>query len=352
MGKEGKIEKESLEKEKEGKMEKEKQSYPIALIYRENDLYKEMIPQVVKTLESLGHEVKIQNFPAGTEWEKMKEQIDENKIITSEELESGMKIITDGTLSETVSDSKTLATFPPNVEDREARWIARREMKILKAGYLDKLFDKATATMFLGKDYVKSVEKIKNYEVSSDGQESFELCEKSFKAIIERILEDKENHPHKAYIMPISINGHLPFNKKIEEREAAELLQKWLKGSFDKTKVDAECIIDYDFSRQALEARDWDFRITEEINQEGNWVIGNRHGIFNAEWSEDGKGLLYDPERKAKVLQMPVPSMLESAINEGLISFSKEEKEKLNNILTTILKEDFGEEEKEEKEEE
>jgi len=331
-------------------MEKEKQSYSIVFVYRDNDLFKEMMPQVVKTLESLGHEVKIQSFPAGTEWEKMEEQINKNKVITSEELMSGARLITDGTTRGILNDSKIVQGVFQILEEEDRLEDKDDAFKGYKGGYLDRLFDKATASMLLGEDYVKSKEDVSvGYDGErSRGEESLELGEKSFKAVIERILENENNHPHKIYIALPEINGHLPFRDKLEKDEAAELLQKWTKDALEKAKVDAECLIAHDFDFSAN--RRGDISTIEKMNQEGNWVIANRHSAPYFKWSEDKRGgrNISDPKRKAKLLQLPVPSMLKSAIDEGLISFSKEEKEKLNNIFADIVEEDFGEEQKKE----
>lgn len=310
MGEKSKIEKpETKEEEMKEKEEKEisaaeKEKMPtIFMIYRDNDLFKEWVPKIAETLKGLGRRVEIQSFPAGTSEAEIDKWIEENKdeIYNSD-------IVTDGTV-----ESEFYSTMRGEKIEENLKQLKQPE----HLGSLDKLLDRATQRIVLGKEESE----IKFWSGLRDYRDrevvDLESFKEAYSRIVKQILKNKENMPIKVYILQEKIKDHVPFREDEivgDKRATAEILQKWL--------------VEGGIPEEIIECTEH-----KAEDKKGNWIIKDRH---NREWST-----YYGIE-----LRLPLESFYYDTTTKGLIKIEAEE---LENELREMLEEDFGKKPEEEK---
>ncbi len=259
----------------------------ILLVYRENDLFQEYIPEVIETLTSLGHQVKTHSFPLGTDKVEIRKWAQEHK-----------------------NEFKNRAVM---VDGTFRRAISYELQEELDVNSLDEFFDKATEMVVLGTDYKELLAEM--------GSSDMETTGKAYYALIQRILESKENLPEKVYVRGYHILDHNPFYSLIQslkddikkaEAVAVETLKKWLvEGG-----IPAGSILFYEGEKGEVEIG------------AGDWIIADRHII---EWVYKGHPTI--------ILEMPFSNFYRSAQKQGLIKLRPREIEK---NLRKLLREKFS----------
>lgn len=264
---------------------------PIALIYRDNDLFKEWIPKIAEMLKFLDRQVEIQSFPQGTDEEEIKAWIESNMG----ELKS-KELVTDYTCQRNIPERRKylgggISTDEKLLEPREN---------------LDKLLDGVSQKIILG----KTESKIKCWDASPFEKGGMESAKEVYPEIVKQILKNKDNMPKKVFIVREKLRSHAPFGEVGSGQEAAETLKGWLtEGGIPEKIIE-----------------------TDEIDDiEGGWIIVDRHYRFSVD-----RGIR---------LELPLADFYKNAKEAGLITVKPEELEK---GMKELLKEKFGK--KEEKE--
>lgn len=180
----------------------------IFIAFRDNDLFKEQIPEIVKKLQLMGRNVNIQNFPKGTEKEEIKKWYEGNK----DKLQ-GMEIISDYTFQQYAG------------------------LKVQPELVLDWIMDDAAEIAVIGSSHDKMFE--------ASAEKALDIERQIFIRIIKRIQEKTNGRIKKIFLVKQINNHHSRYflkttmelqdksgkdqNKSLKEKEQeyAELLKQW-----------------------------------------------------------------------------------------------------------------------------
>lgn len=312
----------------------------VLIMYRENDLYKDLVPQIREVLRELSCNVNIFSFPSTTKaswgsnktaaiWkEQLKKWLKKNY-----ELLSNSELITDETCN---GDFLTRGIF--RFDEFYKKNPGKLPTLFEKRGcLLDELVDETTARIFLGKNYIEKQKGGYDYHSHHADGLDLEQSQKILVLIMKRILQKKKNHPKKIFISPPQLNLHLPFSKGLSnkerykngrpigmDKEAAETIQGWMQEIVKENGIKTNIQIAHDIAQSSVMDDKWEEWL-RKVSLEGNWIIGDRHQ-------------LQQKSDKVKIFKMPIPSLLHGAIQDRLIPFSQEEKEEMKRVIKNILK--------------
>lgn len=310
----GEIVEEAHEEALEMNMEQREKLQPMYIVYRDNELFQETIPQMVSMLQSMGREVDIKSFPEETEKREIKKWLDDNVAIFS-----GIEMVCDSTTQQATETSFEFfdKLSPTGFKD--------------SAPSLDSLINKATEKATLGDDG-------KNLIGVADREKlltSLDEYKKFFTCITKIILTNPQNIPQKVVIFPDRIADHIQglFKGGVGNNEVQKVLET-LKEAFIEGGIEAEKIFIESLEKhpEILSPSE-----REAIDDSGNWIIVDRHTKKSTR-----------PENRfktAKYLMLPESSFLKSVQDAGLTNIKKEDVLK---YLEEILKDSFGRKEKEE----
>ena len=291
---------------------KEAQKLPLVLfVYRDNDLFKGLLPKVTNELKSLGREIEVKSFLPETKEDDIKKWFEKN---LDEVLEK--ELVTDMTCDRAEVDVSHLM-YEKLGREKFNEW--QRRMKL---GYLDFFSEEITRAALLGKDY----KRILNEWSEKDYESALLSLKVNLAFILKRIFEDKKNMPKNVYILIEHLFDHTPFKlKKFEADKKGEYIdeEREAKEAAGQLK---NFLIDNGLKKNAIFIKD--LLISENrdaIDKKGNWVILDRH---------------YREELvNAIALRMPFPNFYKDTVSKKLISAQPEE---LERAFKEVLKEDFG----------
>lgn len=337
---------------------------PILLIYRDNDLFQEKIPEMQSVWQSIGRTVEIQSFPRDTEkdaiikwYEENKDKLKDKEMITDDTAAIPSKMI------KNLAEKGIIKTF--------------KEKNIISGGFIEKpvilkidaiiskILKEAT-DKFIFSDNIDKLKQnnfsLKSKQIEFQEGEKFpvELAEESSKifysTIIKRILENPANIPDKVYIFLDRILDHTYFNdaqiieaqdhgditsKKerimAAKQKAAEKFKQWFEeGGLQSDKIIIQPGIIS--GRQDVGITNEGKMLLAEIDKENSWFIQDRHaGSFGriGGFVPDGAYLV----KCAKYLKLPESDFFNDVISQKLIDISPEEiKQKFNEILKENFK--------------
>lgn len=264
---------------------------PLLLFYRENDLFRDYLPDIVNELRSLGRKVEIQSFPAGTKPIDMGRWTFQNK-----EKFRGKEVVTDGTLALEVEKFRNIAAIRKN-------W--KRNIR----GELDRLFNETAAKIVSKEMFGK--------EEPPTRIEDIEKVDALFAALVKNILANESHRPDKIFIILQEIAAHEPFWELLKnERERLGLdwkdpgvyqegspeLKKNIFSRIKKWFIDAG-IKDEDIISMPDKSKYY------EADHAKNWLIADRHARIDPRSLE-----------KAILLMLPFQNFFADAEKYGLIT--------------------------------
>lgn len=279
----------------------------ITLIYRENDLYNTLVPLVVNFLSGvLGYDVDVIEFDRTTD----KSEIVETLSDKIDELQ-GQLIMTD-------------LTCKPGVDDGRLAWQqACSDLNMTTS--LDGIFGPVVVEFIAdvesgGSGYRTQID-MKD-EVWEDDEAYYAQYREIFLRVFESMPQAK--YPETVFVARSRICDHDPFGRlrfHDEGDKAPGILKGWLieAGHSDVRVLDAENA--YRLSRQA-----------KEVDDSNVWIISDRHN--------DSHGFDAD-ELEATVLELPLSNLLQTAMEQNLLSL---EKHKVEEVIKSKLREEFGNE--------
>lgn len=307
------------------KVEYMKENAPLFFIYRDNPLFSDHIPIILKKLTEMGRQVETQIFPAGTPEEEMKKWYERNKKLLSQKA--------------VILDWKTDGCFGKEIEEEKYDLGSRLVMN------LDGLMQKVTLRLLFGEDVPKI--EITNRPVP-EIENSIETNKRIVTTITKAILKNPEYCPKEVVILSTSMADHdLEFDREIgvmkyEEREEYIItkIKEWLvESGIDPQKIR--------ISRKEIHgnrARSGYFYFDEEqrkflkeIDKPGTWIITDRHTLITNDESKTNA-----PIRSAILLRMPPANFFRDAIEQKIIHYSQED---LERVWEEVLRSEFGGEE-------
>lgn len=213
-----------MEKFTQGKENKEKETLPpVFIIYRDNDLYSDLVPKLVKNFELMGRKVEIKSFSAGTPTEEINKSLDaENQ----EELGKA-EILSDDTCRPLLYSRKLPNAFKENSLDAMST-------KIM--------------TEYFGKNILDEDRGIEKFDSSEAPPISKQL--EVLNKVIDYLI-NKRGAPDKITIVESSISAHgfkSPIQiwgrigKFIEKREDGNYTEEELETYFQKDAAVREMI--------------------------------------------------------------------------------------------------------------
>ena len=329
----------------------EKEKLPsVLMVYRDNELFKKIVPLMAQQLVGLGIKADSQVFQVGTSEEEILNWAKENtnKILLNE-------VLTDETCSKVVCNEYNGGVKP----------LKKR------SGYLDKISDEVICKVLFKDKEINNSDDVEGkcvYEtIDLDGEkaadqyeEELECKDNLYVIVLNKIFQNTNNVPEKICIVKEAIFDHgdlqyagmrsikkqfkelgmkndekevydffceivydenpTPLSKEIFEKSkqaaAERMVSRLEKAGIIKENID---IVDKDYS---------------SFDQENNWIIKDRHFGDNRS--------AYKPQ-KAKILELPISSFIEDARKNGMLYFSNEEVE---DLFKKVLERDFSSKQK------
>jgi len=278
---------------------KEAEKLPqILIVYRDNSMFRELVPRMVDTLSGLGREVQCQIFPEGTPETEIKKWFEDNRQTQEGDL------ISDGTYE---------------------RSTGYKERPLIN---LDDITETVTFASVCGEFAYEREIDVKN------GQ--------GITKVVQNILANPQNAPKKVFILTDNIFDHYPlealledvpeiptdqideifdlyywheqqrkeFNTAAGRKKAAVTVKKWLiQGGVPEEIISIE--------DQVNETNG------VEINKKGNWVVADRHNSNISDFVyaiDEGSGEISEinPSEVVK-LRLPLINFFSDAKEAGLI---------------------------------
>lgn len=313
--------KEVTDFEKE-KIEDMKKNAPLFFIYRDNTLFKNHIPTILKKFTEMGRQVDTQNFPEGTQKEDIEKWYKENK----------------GLLSQKAIVSDQTANIPYKMDDE-----IKYDLGARRVADIDKLTSRVLAGILFGENAPKS------------GDGNIETSKRFMTTIIKNILKNPEQHPKKVQILSSNMGDHFSeldrarmekakkegvedFQLSEEAREyVTTKIKEWLvESGLESQKI--KVIPDEIHGKLNIVPGNYfnseQKKFLEKLDQPNTWIITDRHtGIDNNESETNA------PIHSAVVLKMPPGNFYDEAKNHNLIYSPEEEIEK---EWKNVLKNEFG----------
>lgn len=298
---------------------------PALLVYRDNDVYGEYIPEVVHTIREIsGREVKTKVFPRGT---------DEKEILQWAEGHKGgldtQQIFSDHTFLRSLKPNEELEYF---LEGSIAR-IDESHGIVESPGYLDGLFFDATSRVVLGRG---SEEKEPE---DMTPEKKLERFKDGFTRIISQILKNKESKPSKVIVVEEELDAHHMWGHDSARDPEESLSQR----AHRATGIVKAWLMEAGIAEDTIEIVEKSIRgEMEKQDRKGTWIIADRHtnlALMPAS-QEERRRMRTDiiALERAKLLELPLENLFISANRQGLIEIEPGE---MKNVLTQILEEDF-----------
>lgn len=292
----------------EEKIENMKKNAPLFFIYRDNTLFKNHIPTILKKLTEMGRQVDTQNFPEGTKGEDIKKWYEENKQLLSKKA-----IVSDQT-----------ANIPHEIEE------SKYELGFRRVDDIDRLAGEVLTRILFDENAPKN----------NNG--NIETNKIFMTEIIKNIFKNPDQHPEEVHILSNKMGSHIHnFDRERIKKSREDGIE-----SFQDTKDACEYIADKVkewLIESGLESEK--IKIThysdgeqksflEKIDKPGTWIITDRHTMI----SNDESGI-NAPIRSAIVLKMPPGDFYNEARKHNLISYSEEA---IDKEWDRVLRNEFG----------
>ncbi len=298
---------ETLDFEKE-KIEDMKKNAPLFFIYRDNTLFKNHIPTILKKLTEMGRQVDTQIFPEGTKDEDIKKWYEENKKLLSKKA-----IVSDQT-----------ANIPYKIAE------SKYELGFRRVDDIDRLAGRVFMEILFGGN------------LPEGNMGNLEKNKRFMTAIIKNILENPDQHPKEVHILSNKMGSHIHNFDRERIKKANEDGVEYFQDTKDACEYIADKVKEW-LIESGLESEK--IKITyysdseqksflEKIDKPGTWIITDRHTII----SNDKSGT-NAPIRSAIVLKMPPGDFYDEAKKHNLISYSEEA---IDKEWDRILKNEFG----------
>lgn len=311
--------KESLDK-KQAKRSESKEAEklpPVTFIYRENDLFKSQIPEIISHFNAINRDVKIHEFPRTTKKEEIRKWFTNNW----REL-MGATILTDNTVQEEILKTK-IKLFKGMSEAMTLSLGAIENVTI------DKILADSAISIIKGDDKLRQeLRKTHN----SNNEKSRDLTGKVFASLIKEMI--KTHNPEKVSVFLAGTLDHTPFlelgwkyekNKDKAYEIVKEQINRWLiEGGIDQDNIIFNAEQDPQKIKDSVE------KIESTLK---DWIICDRH----FEGYSGGATLPTDSIR----LQLPLETFVEDAAVNGLIRIDPSERKK---ALKQTLKEQITKE--------
>jgi hypothetical protein len=283
--------------------EQKEQLQPMYIVYRDNELFQEMISHIVNMLQAMGRKVDVKSFEKGTEPREIKQWMTENK-----DNFQGVELLCDYTSSD--------------------RLRPRIIHELMQSGFksskftLDSLLNNAAEKTILG-------DEAKDLPDASLGERIKSLGDykKYFSTLVKHILRNPDNVPQKVIIFEDALKDHIHdlFDKsstfEIGQAEIDQVLSA-LKESFIDGGIEEDKIF---FNREKIKGYP---ELVDKFDENGSWLVIDRHS-----------DIFINRVKNAKALSLPEGNFLISAREAGLINLKTEE---ILRQLEKILEEKFG----------
>ncbi len=279
-------------------MESGTQKDGVSLVYRDNDLFQDLVPTVVQEMKALGLEVDSKVFPKGEDPAKIAQWIEENKARLKE-----MRLVVDGTVR------------------------AQNRSAFYSTPSLDGIMHDATLAAILP-DFVWD---IRHDGMDEDSSANYDLLEKPeahkavFLEIMKRITENGKL-PKRVFICLDKLAEHKPFRDEAKERELSSG-GNWY-GSMRKTQYDGgknqeafETLTAWLTEAGVEEVEAYD---GQDLNGISDWILVDRHALP----TDNQEFLPNNPETPVMVL--PAENFVASALKNGLLDGFNPEAVRLN----------------------
>ncbi len=272
----------------------------VLVVYRDNSMFRELVPRMVDTLTNLGREVQCQVFPEGTSETEIKKWFEDNRQTREGDL------ISDGTY------------------ERSTGYEERPLINL----------DDIAETAAFASVCEESIQESRETDVKDFG--------KGITRVVQNILANPQNAPKKVFILTDRIFDHYPlealledvpeipvdqideifdlyywheqqrkeFNTAAGRKRAAATVKKWLiQGGVPEEIISIE--------EQVDETKG------VEINQKGNWVVVDRHNSNISDFVyaiDEGSGEISKIHPSEVVeLRLPLINFFSDAKEAGLI---------------------------------
>lgn len=251
------------------------------IIYRDNDLFQEYIPEIEKYFKSLNGNVRFTSFPKGTDENIIRDWYKQNRDNLA-----GKVLLTDNTCS-------------PKYREVEAS-------KASVKGGLDQILSQAF-TDTLGDEIGK-----KNFAEKIDSLETYDQI---FPKIFKMLFSKKELLPNEVHIIENYISAHIEHLTPDAEKdiEAGTKKETVIAKRFKKYIEDAG------FPSGSIAIQN---DILKEIDKKNNWILVDRHNRNLESVTE------------ATTIDLPFGSFIQSVEKHGLIEFPKEKM--IENIIPSL----------------
>jgi len=241
------------------------------IIYRDNDLFQEYIPEIEKYFKSLNGDVRFTSFPKGADEDTIRDWYKKNRDNLT-----GKVLLTDYTCCSKYGEVEASKASKEGGLDQ-----------ILSQAFTDTLEDE------LGK---------KNFAEKIDSLETYDQI---FPKIFKMLFSKKEFIPNEVHIIENYISAHIESltpdaEKDIEtgmtkENAIAKRFKKYIEGA--------------GFPSESIAIQN---DILKEIDKKNNWILVDRHNSNLESITE------------ATTIDLPFGSFIQSAQEHGLIEFPKE----------------------------
>jgi len=326
----------TLEKiEQSNQEQKEKEQLPILFIYRDNDLFREHMPEIVNNLQAWGRKAEAQVFPQGTKKEEIREWIEANQaeLIKKE-------LITDDTVGSQFRREMIRDAVTNCYEYRLQKELREKGTKFVAD--LDQLFEDATRRAALGNelnDTISDMEKYNRERLSAT--EEYEkvifVAGKGVERIIKQYLKKGGDLPRQVYVFTNKIYDHEPFSyvRGIEAKKAGidysdfslteehfekagELVKEWLvKAGIPKEIIRIEGNITREITR---------------MSGIGTWFIFDRHNIKKRFDDDDKSYMTYEHQsihtskiHNLRAFVLPFSDFYRTAREQGVLNVDQQE---------------------------
>lgn len=271
--------------------QKEKESDQISIVYRDNELFRTQIPNMVEIFESWGKKVKVHSFPIGsfTLLEDTREGREEKK----KWLEDNLGEMAKGCL---LTDRTIRNNLPFEF------YALSKKGKMPGLGYLDDIMQEATIRALMDQEVEDAMKHTNGRYIEFDESfsENLELTGKAFSNLIQKIIEKKESMPQKVFLITHSLKDHAPLVSEENNETSAQTVKQWIiNGGIPEEIIEIMIAEDHDIFINPSRHKEF----FAKINQEGSWIIADRHCLTLDRWHEK-----VDRRPKAKILNLPLES--------------------------------------------
>jgi len=297
----------------ENNLEDMKKNAPLFFIYRDNTLFRNHIPIILRKLTEMGRQVGIQSFSEETSEKDIDRWYEDNK----------------GPLAKKAIVSDWTAQMRSNIQPVGA----------VEVEQIDNLIDKVSLGILFGDN------KPELTDYGRLGKGDIETSRGSMVTIVKNIIRDHNQCPKKVKIISNHMLDHIiAFDKDFDtekndnsddENYVTAKIKEWLIESgveaqnieivTPKIYNSSGCRLSgYHFSSEYRGKFAGDEKeFLNEIDKPGTWIIADRHTRISRDPSKTNV-----PIRSSVLLTMPLGNFFKDARDQNLISYSDEEIEK------------------------